>query len=188
MKITKKDIFSIPNCLSFFRLLLLPVICVLYIRADSIRDYYIAAAVVVISSLTDLLDGKIARKFNMITELGILLDPLADKLTHIVIAWCLVLRYPNMKYLVLVLMLKEAYMLIMGIVHYRHGTKLKGAKLFGKACTTTLFIALALFIFFPGLPIGFANIIIYIEIVVMLITWGLYIPVFHKMKEEWEEK
>ena len=69
-KFTKKEIFSIPNIMGYFRILLIPVFCYLYITAESEREYLYAAFVVLISSLTDLFDGKIARRFNMITELG----------------------------------------------------------------------------------------------------------------------
>ena len=88
-KFTKKEIFSIPNIMGYFRILLIPVFCYLYITAESEREYLYAAFVVLISSLTDLFDGKIARRFNMITELGKALDPIADKLTHGALAVCL---------------------------------------------------------------------------------------------------
>lgn len=61
---------------------MIPVFCYLYITAQTPREYLYAAAVVLLSSLTDFFDGKIARHFHMITELGKALDPIADKLTH----------------------------------------------------------------------------------------------------------
>ena len=95
-KFDKKELFSIPNLMSYFRILLIPVFCWLYITAKSDRDYLMAAAVVLISSLTDLFDGKIARRFNMITQWGKILDPVADKLSHAALAVCLATRYPLM--------------------------------------------------------------------------------------------
>ena len=74
-----KERFSIPNLMGYFRLLLIPVFCYLYLAKEA---YHWAAGVVLLSSLTDLFDGRIARKFNMITNLGKALDPIADKLTH----------------------------------------------------------------------------------------------------------
>ena len=61
----KKDVFTIPNILSLFRLLLIPVYVVIYLNATQMRDYIIAAGILAISCLTDLVDGKIARKYNM---------------------------------------------------------------------------------------------------------------------------
>jgi cardiolipin synthase len=184
MKINRKELFSIPNCMGYFRIFLIPVFCVIYLKADSVTDYYKAAAVILISAITDFLDGKIARNFNMITEFGKFIDPLADKLTHGAIALCLMQRYRNMKYLVLVMALKEGFMVIMGVINLRHGKKLDGAKMFGKLCTTSLFLVLLLLVFVPKIPEVAANSMILIEIIVMLITWGLYVPVFYRMGKE----
>ena len=79
----KKDIFTIPNMLSLFRLLLIPVYVVIYLKATEPVHYYIAGGILAVSCLTDLVDGKIARKFHMISTLGKILDPLADKLLTI---------------------------------------------------------------------------------------------------------
>lgn len=87
-----KERFSIPNLMGYFRLLLIPVFCYLYLAKEA---YHWAAGVVLLSSLTDLFDGMIARKFNMITNLGKALDPIADKLTHGALARCLAFRYPR---------------------------------------------------------------------------------------------
>ena len=78
-RFSKQEIFSIPNLMGYFRILMIPVFCYLYIGK---KMYLEASAVVLLSSLTDLFDGKIARKFNMVTELGKLLDPVANKMTH----------------------------------------------------------------------------------------------------------
>jgi cardiolipin synthase len=89
-----------------------------------------------------------------------------------------------MKYLVLVMALKEGFMVIMGVINLRHGKKLDGAKMFGKLCTTSLFLVLLLLVFVPKIPEVAANSMILIEIIVMLITWGLYVPVFYRMGKE----
>ena len=86
-RFNKKDLFTIPNLMGYFRILLIPVFCYFYIKKQA---YLLAAGIVLISSLTDLFDGYIARRFNMVTELGKALDPVADKLTHAALALCLV--------------------------------------------------------------------------------------------------
>lgn len=73
---------------------------------------------------------------------------------------------------------------IMGLINLRHGRKLDGAKMHGKICTTTLFLVLAIFVLVPELPETAANIMIFMEIIIMLITWALYIPVFYRMRQE----
>ena len=86
----KKDIFSIPNILSFVRILLIPIFVWLYVTAGTSGEYYLAAAVVVASGITDFLDGQIARRCNMITEFGKFLDPLADKVLVVTALICFV--------------------------------------------------------------------------------------------------
>ena len=88
----KKEFLTIPNLLSLFRLVLIPVYVTLYLRAESVADYFIAAGVLAVSCLTDLIDGKIARPFNMISNTGKILDPLADKATQFTLIVCLLIR------------------------------------------------------------------------------------------------
>ena len=90
----KKEVFSIPNLLSFFRILLIPVYIAIYCNAKMASDYYLAAMILAVSCITDLVDGKIARKFHMVTTLGKILDPLADKATQFALILCLAGKYP----------------------------------------------------------------------------------------------
>ena len=109
------DIKSIPNILSIIRILLIPVFMVRYMNASSELDYQIVAVIVLLSGVTDLVDGFIARKFNQITELGKLLDPVADKLTQLAIIICLVTRYDWMKYLLILFVVKELSLALLGL-------------------------------------------------------------------------
>ena len=89
MRNWKKEILSIPNILSLFRLLLIPVYTVLFLRAERPVDYWWAAGILAVSTLTDMVDGKIARRFHMVTNLGKILDPVADKATQCTLLVCL---------------------------------------------------------------------------------------------------
>ena len=80
-----------------------------------------AVLVVLLSSLTDLFDGKIARRFHMVTELGKALDPIADKLTHAALAICLATRYPMMWALIALMLVKEGYMGLWGSYSVKEG-------------------------------------------------------------------
>ena len=92
----KKDVFTIPNILSVFRLLLIPVYLGLYLKAgDDLDMHLFAAGVLGLSCLTDAVDGQIARRFNMISTLGKILDPLADKATQFSLILCLEDRVDN---------------------------------------------------------------------------------------------
>lgn len=182
---SKKEIFSIPNLMGYFRILMIPVFCYLYIGK---RMYLEASAVVLLSSLTDLFDGKIARKFNMVTELGKLLDPVADKMTHGALALCLAARYPLMWALILLLIVKEGYMAVMGAVLLKKGKKLNGAMWFGKVCTAVLFAGLLALFFLPHLPLVWVNGLILAMMAVMVFTLLNYIPIFRQMKREAEDQ
>lgn len=186
-KINKKELLSIPNCMGYFRILLIPIFCIAYMRANTLRDYYIAAGILLISTITDFLDGQIARRLNMITEFGKFLDPVADKMTHAAIAFCLMFRYHNMRYLFVLMVIKEGFMAVMGLINLKHGTKLDGAKWFGKVCTASLFIILMALVFLPDLAVDKVNFLILIEMIIMFITLVLYIPEFYKLKQTWNE-
>ena len=117
----EKKFFSIPNLMGYFRILMIPVFSWMYLTASTREDVYRAAAVVFISSVTDLLDGWVARRFHMVTELGKFVDPLADKLTHGALALCLAFKYPLMWALAALLAVKEGYMAVMGLILLKRG-------------------------------------------------------------------
>lgn len=150
---TWQEVFSIPNLLTYFRFVLIPVFVWLYLRGD----YTVAGAALVLSALTDLFDGKIARHFNQITELGILLDPIADKLTEGAVLLCLVMRYRLMAVLIGIYVLKEGFMAVAGAVMLRRRKKLGGAMWFGKVCTAVFYIVTLILTFYPSVPPKVAN-------------------------------
>ena len=180
--IDRHELFSIPNLMGYFRILMIPVFCFLYLTAETKQDIWKAAAVVLISSLTDMLDGLVARKFDMITEFGKFLDPFADKLTHGALAVCLALRYPLMWALLLLMAVKEGYMGTMGLLFLRKGRMLDGAMWFGKVCTALLFVGMLVLFLSVDLPRAAANTLILLMMTVMAVTLVLYIPVFEKMR------
>lgn len=183
-RFSKKEIFSIPNLMGYFRILLIPVFCYLYITAETEREYLYAALVVLLSSLTDLFDGKIARDFHMVTELGKALDTIADKLTHAALAICLATRYPMMWALIALMLVKEGYMGVMGLIFLKKGKMLDGAMWFGKVCTAVLFAGLLVLFLFSQLEAAVVNGIIMIMMGIMIVTLCMYVPVFQKMKHE----
>lgn len=73
-----KKIMNLPNKLTISRMVMIPVF-ILFFYLNFTAHYFVALAVFVIASITDLLDGKIARKYNLVTNLGKFLDPIADK-------------------------------------------------------------------------------------------------------------
>lgn len=148
----KKEIFTVPNMLSLFRLLLIPVYVIIYLNATEASHYYLSAGILAVSCLTDLIDGKIARHFNMISTVGKILDPVADKATQFTLILCLAVRYPVLTYLVIPFVVKESFQLIAGGCALKKGMMLDGALFAGKICTVILFLSLILLVMLPTLP------------------------------------
>lgn len=176
----KKEIFTIPNLLSLFRLILIPVYVVIYINARDSNDYFLAAAILAVSCLTDLIDGKIARHFNMISTVGKILDPLADKITQFTLIVCLSMKHKILWYLVGLFFVKEVFQLVAGCFNLRKGRMLKGALLSGKICTTVLFVSLILMVLLPNMTSPAVEIIFGLDILFVLIAFCDYILAYYK--------
>ena len=170
----KKEIFTIPNLLSFFRLILIPVYMVIYLNARDASDYICAGIILAISCVTDLFDGKIARKFNMITTFGKFLDPLADKMTQFCLLLCLAIRYHVLRAVLILFILKELFQLFAGIMAARRGYILKGALISGKICTTILFISLVALVVFPQINSKLLELIATTDGIFLMIAFSDY--------------
>lgn len=132
----KNRVFTIPNLLSLLRLAMIPLLLWLYLEQEA---YLWTAAVVVVSGITDILDGIIARKFDMISDLGKALDPVADKLTQAAMLYCLGKSFPEIRILLLLLVVKEGITGIMSLVSIRKTGQVQGAQWHGKVTTALLY-------------------------------------------------
>lgn len=171
----KKEILTIPNLLSIFRIALIPVYLHIYLNADSPGDYTTAAVILAVSCLTDMVDGKIARKFNMITNLGKVLDPIADKLTQFTLIICLSIRYPSLQVVVIFFFLKELFQCVAGLFFMHKGKMLPGALMAGKVCTTVLFISLILLVLLPDMNDTLVDLIAVIDLGFLTVSFISYI-------------
>ena len=171
----KKEILTIPNLLSLFRLVLIPVYVVIYLGATEPSQYFTAAAILAVSCLTDAIDGKIARHFNMISTVGKILDPVADKMTQFTLTLCLSLKYPTLRFVLLLFVIKEAFQLIAGIINLRKRKMLPGALMAGKVCTTILFVSLIALVLFPNMAAWAVNAIAIVDAVFLGISFISYI-------------
>lgn len=176
----KKEILTIPNLLSLFRLVLIPVYISIYLNAQAQTDYYLAAGVLALSCFTDLLDGKIARRFNMISTLGKILDPLADKLTQFTLILCLAFKHPVLWYLIGLFFFKELFQLVAGAINLKRGKMLKGALISGKICTTILFISLIIMVMVPNLNKTMIYCITTIDSLFLIFAFADYANAYYK--------
>lgn len=127
----------IPNILTIFRFFLIPLVIYFIIK----EQYLLAFIFLTISGLTDILDGFIARKFNYITNLGKLIDPLADKATQISVLLTLSFKDIIPAWIIIIVVLKEAIM-IAG-ASFLYGKELVvSSRWFGKLATVLFYIAI----------------------------------------------
>lgn len=171
----KKEILTIPNLLSLFRLVLIPVYIHLYMSAQTPRQYLVAGGVLAVSCLTDLVDGKIARKFNMISTVGKILDPVADKLTQFALTLCLSLKYPVLQPVLVLFIVKELFQGVVGLFHLCKGKMLPGALMAGKVCTTVLFVSLTALVLFPDMNHALVNAIALVDSFFLCISFVNYV-------------
>ena len=169
--LTREQIFTIPNFMSFFRVVLLPFIVWTYWKGS----YDVAVGLLLLSAVTDMLDGVIARKFNMVSDLGKMLDPLCDKLTHAALLLCLTARYVYTWLVFALLAVKELTMFFLGAAAIRHSGKVHSAQWYGKLCTVVLETVMAVLIFFPSISERFVILLLAVCCAAMLFSLVMYI-------------
>lgn len=178
-----RKILNIPNVLSAIRILLIPLFIVLFFQDKLIP----AMAVLLISGITDVADGFIARKFKLETALGKVLDPVADKLTQGAVIICVTIRHPAILPLLAILVLKEVLMLIGAVVLYRKGLRPSPAKWFGKLSSGVLYLAMVLLVlnqittFLNPLTAG---ILVFVACTSILLSVVCYYSVFKDIKKK----
>ena len=168
---SQSRILTIPNLLSLFRLCLIPVFMWLYCVE---KNYLWTGIVLIISGLTDTVDGIIARKFNMISDLGKVLDPIADKVTQAAMLFCLLTRFPLMIAPLALMVVKEFFMGVTGLMVIQKTGKVFGADWHGKVNTWLLYAMMILHVFWYNIPDIVSKVLIGIFVVMMLISLLLY--------------
>lgn len=177
----------VPNILTIIRFLLIPFI--IYFLA--INQYIIGVILFIISGITDVVDGAIARKFNFITDFGKLMDPLADKLTQISVLAILMIKDLIPVWILAIVITKEAIMIAGASFLYGRDVVVS-SKWFGKLATVLFFIAIVCSCFIsywnmsatmdsslPTIP-DFAQYIYYLALVSSIFSLVMYFLTFTK--------
>jgi len=149
-------IVTVPNMMSFFRLCLIPVIIWQYAGK---HNYFGSVCLLALSGLTDVADGIIARKYDMVSDFGKAFDPVADKLTQIAVLFCLITRFPNMWIPLILLTAKEIFAGITGLMLVKRGI-IKGAVWHGKVTTALLYGTMLIHMAWVNILPGVSNILI----------------------------
>ena len=184
---------TIPNWLSFIRIALIPVFAVLFVQGHQL----VAVIVMICAALTDLFDGKIARKFNQVSNLGKLLDPIADKLSQMAIVIVLLYTYWEnpIKYLFFFFIDHEVLMLLAGALLLSKGMRPTAAEIWGKVATNVFYIAMIIILAFGEngalcnvthftLPSVVTWVLVALSAVSALVSLLGYVPGFLKQLKE----
>jgi len=173
--------FSIPNVISLLRLAMIPLFIALYWREHP----QWAAAVVVFSAGTDVLDGYIARRCNQVTALGKVLDPIADKLTQISLAIFLCYTFIALVPLMIILLVKELIMLMMGLRLLKAGLPPFSARWWGKLSTSVFYAGVLIIMAFSP-KLGQTGVTVISVIISSLLLYSLirYFMLFSRYIKE----
>ena len=191
MSIQKKDILTLPNLLSVVRIALIAPIVLTYLK-----ERYVASIIwLVASGITDVVDGFIARRFNMVSNVGKMLDPIADKLTQATVVVIISTQYPIVLPLVFILFFKEMGMLLGAVCLFKLGLRPSEAKWWGKLTTLSIYSVCGIFILANcigfEMPIILAGILMIIPcaflVLAMVKYFGLFVAIAkgeYKLDEE----
>ena len=168
----KNRVFTLPNILSLIRLIIAPLILYIYVWLER---YVVAAILVVVSGLTDALDGYIARNCNQISDVGKILDPIADKVTQVIMFICLISRYRLMLILTIILVVKELAQAFFIYLAYKKIEKVESSEWFGKLSTIVLYSVCIALMIFPNIPETLANVLMYICLVMIIVSFLGYL-------------
>ena len=163
------DLVTIPNLLTYFRIVLIVPFVYFFIK----EDYIMAVLFIGLSGLSDVLDGFLARKLNQITQLGKMLDPIADKLTLFSVALCMLIKFPKILPLAALLLLKELLMLVGGFVLIRNNIAPPASRWYGKAATVVFYLSMGTIIVLKA-AFGYENDILVLVLFVVTTVCMLF--------------
>lgn len=172
----KDKILTIPNVLSFFRICLIPIFVYLYFNHKSSG---LAAVAFILSGATDIADGFIARRFNMVSDFGKFFDPIADKLTQITVMACLIFDYPLLAIMLGLLAVKEMLAAILNMITLKKTGFVVAAVWHGKLTTVVIYATIFFHLVWPlfvgvQIPDLVSKIFIFASICIMLFSAVLY--------------
>lgn len=174
---------NIPNLLSIFRMCLVPVFVVVFF-SDSPHAYAYAAGVYALAGITDVLDGIIARKFNLITKLGKILDPLADKMMTITVFVCISIAGLIPWWIIALIFAKDFLQVMGGVKLYHEVSAVFQANVFGKLATVVLVIGGVLILLFDGIiPPVVRTVFAYVAVALSFLAFFSYLYRYLKFKK-----
>ena len=177
---------NVPNGLSIFRLLLVPVLIIVYFSNLSEARVY-ATGVYLLAAATDYFDGRIARKYNLVSKLGRILDPLGDKIMTFAVLLCITIDKIVPTWAIVIFFLKESLMAIGGFLIYRKSLDMPPANYIGKAATVVFVVIFATLMLFE-IPKFYSTIMITVAIIVMIAAFLSYLLQYIKFVQSPHKK
>ena len=167
---------NIPNILTAMRFVIIPIFGYYLYK----EQYGLAVSLFLLGGLTDILDGYIARKFNLITSFGKLADPLADKLMLITALVLLAGQGKIPAVILIIVVAKEIFMCVGTVLLYKQENLVVSANWYGKMATVVFYFAIIMIIF----NVRYANVFIGIAVISTLFAFFMYSLSFRKIKYE----
>lgn len=206
-----KDLFknwnTVPNWLSFARIVMVPIFAWLFLDNSIENNVIWSVFVLFLSGLSDFLDGKIARRFNQISDLGKVLDPVADKLTQMTIAVLLFIKFSGsteqliktFSWIFLVFIIKELLMVVFGGIMIAIGLRPSASEIYGKVATFVFYIVMiVLFAFAPDvgafnslwtIPNALLVVLVTVSAILTIVALISYLPgTYRQFKEKFSKK
>ena len=168
---------QIPNILTLILLIMIPVFIVIYFKYPGTPANYVTAGIYFAAWLTDVLDGYLARKYNWITDVGKIIDPLADKLMQLSVAVCFTVENPVFLALLIPMAVKELGMLVGAFIIVKKQRRVEQARWFGKAATVFLFVCTFARIVYRGFNFDYAvldTVIAFLMLAAILFAAAMY--------------
>ena len=183
-KFSRDQILTIPNLLSFLRIGLAILFCVLFDSSKTLTDNWPAFLVLGLNALSDFLDGKLARALGQVSELGKVLDPIADYLTKFALILCFVEKYRGVLGLLLLFLLRVFIVAFAGWKTVQLVGQNDGAILIGKLDTAVFYAVMLALVVFPHMPTALAYALICLSAVMMILAIILYLRHFARLRRE----
>ena len=177
----KDKIVTIPNLLTFFRMLLIPLYVWLYLSQKGSRNEW-AAAVILLAGLTDVLDGAIARRWNMESDLGKIMDPAVDKISMSAMCLMMSARYPIMLWVLLFFAVKEASLATLGYLYMKRTGIVNSARWYGKASSIVQYVVVISLLWNQQMTDYTAHVLIYLCIATHLLSLISYTVFYVRSK------
>ncbi len=171
---------NIPNCITLFRLLLVFVFIFLFVSDIENKSFY-CVVTFILSGISDVLDGFLARKLNVVSNFGKLMDPLADKLMQITVAVCMATVQPSLVWVPGFLILKELLMVLGATKLFKKDNIVVQANFYGKLASVICFAVFLVLLIFPEINQLLEHILCFSFVVVSVLAFFKYIKEYSEV-------